>query len=70
MTAAPRWELLNAAGIVVGRLAQAFKLPAPADAITLSVAAVLVRHIEDSDAAFVHQLACERWEVIIPQLRW
>jgi ATP-dependent DNA helicase RecQ len=65
-----RWELLNAAGIVVGRLAQAFNLPAPLDAITLSVAAVLVRNIEDSDEAYQHQLACKRWEVIIPQLRW
>lgn len=65
-----RLELLNNDGVVLGRLAQAYELPAPADAITLSVAAVLVRGIDDSSEAFIHTLATARWEVIIPQLRW
>ncbi len=63
-----RWELHDAAGNLVGRLAKAFAMPAGMRCIEASVAAVIVRSGEDSPPEYREQVRCARWEVVMPEL--
>ena len=62
------WELLDAAGFVVGRLARSFQPPAGMDYVNATVAAVVSRSREQSDPQYHKQLKCDRWEVVVPEL--
>ena len=63
-----RWELLNQSGTVVGRLAQAFDPPAGSHCISATVFAIVSRSREASDPQFRDYLACDTWEVVVPEL--
>ena len=62
------WELLDAAGFVVGRLARSFEPPAGMDCVNATVVAVVCRSREQSDPQYHKQLRCDRWEVVVPEL--
>jgi ATP-dependent DNA helicase RecQ len=66
--AGERYELLDASGCVVGRMAQAFTAPAGMRCIAARVHALLVRRRDDADAAYQASLRCEEWELVLPEL--
>ncbi len=60
----PGWELANAQGTIVGRMAE--KYAPPAGSITaVRVAAIQVRYKRKGDA-----VACERWEIVVPEIEY
>ena len=63
-----RWELLNAAGTMVGRLARRFEPPAAMHCVSTAVYAVVTRSRAMSDPQFFDRLNCEAWEVVVPEL--
>ena len=62
------WELADAAGATVGRLARHYVAPAGMRCRGATVQAVHVRRHDDGDAAFNAALRCEQWEVVLPEL--
>ena len=62
------WELADLNGSVVGRFARAFEAPANFTCIRASVAAIIVRRREDTDAAYLDRVRCDEWEVVVPEL--
>ncbi|ANE55016.1 RecQ family ATP-dependent DNA helicase [Methylomonas sp. DH-1] len=58
------WELADANGIAVGRMAQAFRLP-PGRIVAVRVAAVLGRDKKPGDKA---KLRTESWELVLPEI--
>jgi len=65
------WEhlaLVDGKGNTVGRLARAYAPPAGMSCMAASVAAIIVRERDDSEAEFRDRLRCERWEVVVPDL--
>ena len=62
-----RWELLNAAGTVVGRLARRWETPAGMRCISAAVYAVVTRSRTMSDPQYLDRLKCETWEVVVPE---
>ena len=67
-SSAGRWELHNAEGIVVGRLARRFEAPLGMRCVSASVYAVVTRSRGMSDPQFLDRLKCDRWEVVVPEL--
>jgi len=65
---AGRWELRNAEGAVVGRLARRFDPPAGMRCAGAAVYAVVTRSRAMSDPRFIGRLKCETWEVVVPEL--
>ena len=63
-----RWELVDAKGHTVGRLARAFSPPAGLRCIAASVGAIVMRRREDSQPQFLDNIRCDRWEVVVPEL--
>jgi len=63
-----RWEVRNARGQTVGRLARSFRPPADTRFISGKVAAVLVWKRGDSKLEYATRLQCDQWEVIVPEL--
>ena len=63
-----RWALADGNGNTVGSLARAYAPPAGMDCIAASVAAIIMRVREDSEAEYHDRLRCERWEVVVPDL--
>ena len=63
-----RWELLNATGRVVGRLARAFQPPAGMRCRSATVLAVIVRSRGQSEPKYQDCIRCESWEVVAPEL--
>jgi ATP-dependent DNA helicase RecQ len=63
-----KWELVDARGVPVCRLAKAFSPPQGMRCVDAQVAAVAVRFEEDSDPEYRGQLRSSRWEVILPEL--
>ena len=62
------WALVDGKGNTVGRLARAYAPPAGMRCIAASVAAIIVREREDSEAEYRDFARCERWEVVVPEL--
>ena len=63
-----RWELLNAAGTVIGRLARRFEPPAGMRCVSVVVHAVVTRSRALSDPQYVDRFKCETWEAVVPEL--
>lgn len=58
------WELANQHGVTVTRMSSKFKLP-PGRLVAARVAAIQVRHAKPKD-----QLACARWELVLPEIEY
>ncbi len=63
-----RWELLNHAGTVVGRLAKSFKPPSGMRCRHAAVRAIIAWDREASEPKYHDRLKCETWEVVVPEL--
>ena len=63
-----RWELLNGAGAVVGRLAASFAAPPESRCRAARVSAVIGRSREISPPQYHDTINCDAWEVVVPEL--
>ncbi len=63
-----RWELLDRAGTVVGRLASGFEPPSGMQFRSAAVLAVVGWDREASDPQYHDHIECETWEVVVPEL--
>ena len=63
-----RWELLDRAGVAVGRLARNFKLPPGMRCRSVEVLAVVGWSREASEPQFHDAIKCNSWEVVVPDL--
>ena len=63
-----RWELLNRAGTVVGRLAGSFEAPGGMRCVSGTVLAIACWDRERSDPQYQDGLRCNAWEVVVPEL--
>ena len=68
ITSFGRWELLNAEGIVVGRLAKTFAPPVGARCRSATVRAIVGWNREESPPEYRDGLRSEVWEVVVPEL--
>ena len=63
------WELRDAGGATVGRLAKRFKTPEGMHCISAAVDAVVVWRREwNTDPKYAHATRCDEWEVVVPEL--
>ena len=62
------WELLDRAGMVVGRLARSFKPPAGMRCRAGTVLAIVEWSREASDPQYQDSVKCDSWEVVVPEL--
>ena len=62
-----RWELLNLADMVIGRLAKSFMPPPGTRCRTAAVRAVVRRSREETPPEYRDPL-CDAWEVVVPEL--
>lgn len=60
----PGWELADANGVTVTRMAKSFKPPA-GQILGVRVASVLVRHAKDGE-----QVRCPEWELALPEIEY
>ena len=63
-----KWDLLDSRGVVVGRLASSFDLPADRVILSASVAAVVVQRRADEAPEWTARVRCESWEVVLADL--
>ena len=63
-----RWEILNGAGVVVGRLSGSFEPPPKMRCVSARVLAVACWTRERSEPQFQERLRCDSWEVVVPEL--
>ena len=63
-----RWELLDAAGTVVGQLARGFEGPSGTRFASATVLAIVNWDRERSEPQFLSGLNCDAWEVVVPEL--
>ena len=63
-----RWELLDGHGTVVGQLASSFKALADMRLAFASVLAIATWDRERSEPEYRDGLACDMWEVVVPEL--
>jgi len=63
-----RWELMDAAGSVVGRLAKSFEPPPGMRCRSTEVLAVVGWSREASEAQYQDSIRCDAWEVVVPEL--
>ena len=62
------WELLDRAGMVVGRLARNFQPPAGMRCRAGTVLAIVEWSREASDPQYQDRVKCDSWEVVVPEL--
>ena len=62
------WELLDAAGSVVGRLAGSFKPPPGMRCRSAEVLATVGWSREASESRYRDSIRCDAWEVVVPEL--
>ena len=62
------WELLDGAGMVVGRLARSFKPPVGMRCLVGTVLAIVERRGEASDPQYRDSIRCRSWGVVVPEL--
>lgn len=60
------WELVDAGGIVVGRMSSKFQLP-QGRIVAVRVAAMLVRHAKGDER---ERLKCQCWELVLPEIEY
>jgi hypothetical protein len=65
---ATNWELINHAGIAVGRLSRAFAPPANMHCLSAHVSAIITRSRDDGDPAQSNISRCEHWEIVMVEL--
>ena len=63
-----RLELLDRKGMVVGRLAGGFEVPAGMRCSFATVLAIATRDRESSGPQYQGRLRCDSWEVVVPEL--
>ncbi|MCY4448939.1 MAG: RecQ family ATP-dependent DNA helicase [Chloroflexi bacterium] len=63
-----RWELTDSNGTVVGQLARSFDVPRGMRCVFATVMAVATWDRERSEPKYRDGLACDAWEVVIPEL--
>ena len=63
-----RWELLDAAGSVVGRLAGSFEPPPGMRCRSAEVMAVIGWNRDASEPKYRDNIKCDAWEVVVPEL--
>ena len=63
-----RWELLNQSGMIVGRLANNFRLPPGTRCSAATVLAIVVWNRETSAPHYKDSARCDTWEVVVPEL--
>ncbi len=63
-----RWQLLDAAGVVVGTLAASFVPPANMRCTGATVSAVVTWRSSYSAPEYLSQLKCDKWEVVLPEM--
>ena len=63
-----RWQLLDEAGRVVGRLAKSFRPPAGMRCRSASMLAVVGWSREVSEPEYRDTIKCDAWEVVVPEL--
>ena len=63
-----RWELLDGAGTVVGRLAKSFAPPPGTRCRAAKVLAVVEWSRETSEPQYRDTIKCDAWEVVVPEL--
>lgn len=63
-----RWELRDASGNLVGKMAKSFKFPDDMLFTHGSVAAVIRRKREDVEEKFLDRIRTDSWELIVPEL--
>ncbi len=63
-----RWGLIDGRGNLVGRLSKAFKAPAKMTLVSARIMAIVVWQKKFVAPQFQPSVACERWEVVIPEL--
>ena len=68
ITGQERWELLDRAGTVVGRLARNFQPPPETRCRSAAVLAVVGRSRKTSEPKYHDYIKCDTWEVIVPEL--
>ena len=64
------WELRNARGQQVGRLANGYVAPPDMQCVQAKVAAIFQRRREDTEPQFQARLQVDEWEVLLPELVW
>ena len=62
-----RWELMDAAGSVVGRLAKSFEPPPEMRCRSADVSAVVGWSREASEPQYRDSIRCDAWEVLVPE---
>ena len=62
------WELLDASGTVVGRLAGGFTPPAGTRYSSATIHAVVAWSRDASEPRYKDRLQCDEWEVVVPEL--
>ena len=62
------WELLDRAGLVVGRLSRSFKPPTGMHCRVGTVLAIVEWSREASDPQYQDSVKCDSWEVVVPEL--
>ncbi|WP_256996395.1 RecQ family ATP-dependent DNA helicase [Methylococcus capsulatus] len=62
------WELNDAGGNTVGRLARAFDPPKGMICIQARAAAIIIRRRDETEADYLSGVCCDAWEVVIPEL--
>ena len=62
------WELVDAGGVAVGRLARSYDLPRNPGSISATVLAIGTWDRTKSDPEYQDRLKTDRWEVVIPEL--
>ena len=62
------WELLDAAGSAVGRLAKNFRPPREMRCRSAEVSAIVGWSREASEPQYRDRIKCESWEVVVPEL--
>ena len=68
ITSQGRWELLDPAGVVVGRLAKSFEPPPGMRCRSAQVLAIVGWSLEASEPQYRDTIRCDAWEVVVPEL--
>ena len=63
-----RWELTDRNGTVVGQLARRFEAPLGMRCVFATVTAIVAWDRERSEPEYRDGLACDAWEVVVPEL--
>ena len=63
-----RWQLTDASGRSLGRMAKSFAPPDNTKFVRGEIAAILRWRKDDSDEVFHHTIRREAWEVVVPEL--